>query len=394
MLKGKTIIVGVSGGIAAYKTCEIVARLKELNADVWVVMTKEATELVGPLTFRTLSSNPVTVNLFSQDNLNTPVPHISLADKADLILIAPCTANVIGKIAQGIADDALTTIAMASTAKKLIAPAMNCNMWRNAIVQANVQKLGELSHEFIGPEEGRLACGTDDIGRMSEPTEIVSRIVEILVPKQDLQGHKILITAGGTREAIDPVRYISNRSSGKMGYALAEAAQKRGAEVTLISGPTSLTAPEDITLIKVENAREMHTEVMNNRSGQQTIIMAAAVADYRPSVFFWQKIKKEEDKLNLDLTKTIDILADLGRLKNGSFLVGFAAETENHIENAREKMEKKNLDMIVVNDIAAFEAESSAVNIIDAFGRVEALPELTKLEVAHRILDKIISYRW
>ncbi|MFA4967866.1 MAG: bifunctional phosphopantothenoylcysteine decarboxylase/phosphopantothenate--cysteine ligase CoaBC, partial [Candidatus Margulisiibacteriota bacterium] len=251
MLKNKTIILGVTGGIAAYKSCTIVSRLKDLGADVWVVMTKEATKLVGPITFRTLSGNPVITDLFDDGISGLPVPHISLAEKADLIIIAPATANIIGKIARGIADDALTTIAMASGAKKLIAPAMNCNMWRNPIVEKNVEMLKNYRYEFVGPEEGKLACGDYDIGRMSEPEKIIEKIVEMIKEKQDFFGKTLLITAGGTREAIDPVRYISNRSSGKMGYALAEAAAKRGAEVVLISAPTHLSPPVNVKLINV-----------------------------------------------------------------------------------------------------------------------------------------------
>lgn len=393
MLHGKTIIVGVTGGIAAYKAAEIVSRLKTLGADVWVVETGEAQKLVAPLTFRTLSGNPVITDLFEQELSSLPVPHIALAQKADLILIAPCTANVIGKIAGGIADDALTTLVMASSAQKLIAPAMNCAMWRNPVLQENVRKLGVWGFDVIGPNTGKLACGGEDIGRLAEPEEIVAKLVGLLAVdvEQDLKGKRILITAGGTREAIDPVRYISNRSSGKMGYALAEAAARRGAEVTLISAPTQLKVPEGIKIVNVVSAREMYLAVMEHKNNQDVIIMTAAVADYQPTVTLWQKLKKEEDTFQLDLSRTIDILAELGKSKNGSFLVGFAAETENHLENAREKMEKKNLDLIVVNDVEAFEADDSEAQIMGKTGGVKSLPRLSKLEIAHKVIDAIVS---
>ena len=393
MLHGKTIIVGVTGGIAAYKSAEIVSRLKTLGAQVVVVVTAEAQKLVAPLTFRTLSGNPVITDLFEQEISLLPVPHIALAQKADLILIAPCTANIIGKIAGGIADDALTTLVMASPAQKLIAPAMNCAMWRNPALQENVRKLGVWGFEIIGPNTGKLACGDEDVGRMAEPEEIVAKLIGLLAVEveRDLTGKRVLITAGGTREAIDPVRYISNRSSGKMGYALAEAAARRGAEVTLISAPTQLKAPEGIKIVNVVSAREMYLAVMEHKNSQDIIIMTAAVADYQPTVTLWQKLKKEEATFQLDLSRTIDILAELGKSKNGSFLVGFAAETENHLENAREKMEKKNLDLIGVNDVEAFEADDSEAQIMGKTGGVKSLPRLSKLEIAHKVIDAIVS---
>ncbi|MDD4179019.1 MAG: bifunctional phosphopantothenoylcysteine decarboxylase/phosphopantothenate--cysteine ligase CoaBC [Candidatus Margulisbacteria bacterium] len=396
MLTNKTIIVGVTGGIAAYKACELVSRLKKLNADVWVVMTAAATKLVGPITLRTLSGNPVVTDLFADELSTLPVPHIALAQKADIIIIAPCTANIIGKIANGIADDALTTIVMASPAQKLIAPAMNAEMWRNPAVKKNVSWLESRDFVFIGPEEGKLACGSEDIGVMSKPRAIVKEATRLLPGSKtasaaDLTGKKVLITAGGTREAIDPVRFIGNRSSGKMGYALAEAARQRGAEVTLVSGSTHLAAPEGITVIKVEDAKSMHEAVIANRAGQHIIIMAAAVADYRPTITFWQKLKKESETIKLELSKTVDILADLGRLKNGTYLVGFAAETNDHVENAKAKMSEKNLDLIIVNDASAIEQDSSEIKIIDKHGNVDEHPEQAKHQSANKILDKILS---
>jgi len=282
MLKDKTIIVGITGCIAAYKSAAMVSRLKDLGAEVWVAMTKEAAALVGPLTFRTLSGNPVVTDLFSQEILNTPVPHISLAEKADLIVIAPCTANVIGKLANGIADDALTTITMASNAPKLLAPAMNPNMWNNPAVQENVEKLKRNKFELIGPAEGKLACGKEDVGRMTEPEEILIQVVSLLGSSvdRDLEGKKVLVTAGGTREAIDPVRFISNRSSGKMGYAIAQAAYLRGADVTLISAPSALDAPSGVKIINVESAKE---SASHQPSFESTTTCVASLSP----VFFW-----------------------------------------------------------------------------------------------------------
>ena len=415
MLKGKTIVLGVTGCIAAYKSATIVSRLKDLGAEVWVVMTKEATELVGPLTFRTLSGNPVITDLFSQEIVNTPVPHVSLAEKADLMVVAPCTANIIGKIAQGIADDALTTMVMASTAKKLIAPAMNCDMWRNPTVVKNVGTLKELNYELIGPVEGKLACGDEDIGRMTEPEEIVEKIIQLLVPKQDLKGKSILVTAGGTREAIDPVRYLSNRSSGKMGYAIARAARERGAAVTLISANVNLPSPLDIKPIKVESAAGMLEVILEYYNNADAVIMAAAVADFRPANKASKKIKKVESRKlsrfsgipqnikynnkeagkvesRIELEETEDILKAISKQKGrkGRILVGFALETENLIENAKMKLKEKDLDIIVANDISTFGSDSAKVSIIDRSGRVEELPTLSKIDAANKILDAVL----
>jgi len=397
MLQGKTIILGITGCIAAYKSAAIVSRLKDLGAEVWVVMTKEATQLVGPLTFRTLSGNPVVIDLFSQEILNTPVPHVSLAEKADLIVIAPCTANIIGKMAQGIADDPLTTVVMAGAARKLIAPAMNCNMWRNRRVMANVESLKKDGFEFIGPVEGKLACGDEDIGRMSEPEEIIDKIIQLLIPKQDLKGKSILVTAGGTREAIDPVRFISNRSSGKMGYAIAQAARERGAMVTLISANVNLSSPLDIKPIKVETAADMLEAVLDYSTNANAVIMAAAVADYRPTKANSNKVKKVESRKlkvenRIELEETEDILKTVSRQKgrNGRILVGFALETENLIENAKLKLKEKDLDMIIANDDSTFGSESAKVSIVYRNGKVDDLPKLPKSEVANIILNAIL----
>ena len=389
MLQDKTIIVGVTGGIAAYKSCELVSRLKKLGAAVWVVMTKEAAELVGPLTFRTLSGNPVVTDLFAKENIDLPLPHISLAEKADLIVIAPCTANIIGKIAHGIADDPLTTIVMASTAKKLLAPAMNCEMWRNPIVSENIEKLKKLSFNFIGPEEGNLACGKEDIGRMSEPEQILKQVIGLLGGTQDMEGKNVLVTAGGTREAIDPVRYIANHSSGKMGYALAAAARARGARVTLISANVSLLAPLDVKPVKVVTAGNMLAVVNAHLKSADIVIMAAAVADYVPRSKE-TKFKKKNAPVSLELQPTPDILKTIAGQK-GKILVGFALETEDAIKNAKLKLKEKKLDLIIANDPSTFGRDSAQVSIIDNSGKVDALPQLPKKEIANRILDKILS---
>jgi len=396
MLSNKTIIVGITGGIAAYKTCSLVSRLKAEGADVWVVMTDEATKLISPLTFRTLSKNPVITSLTDENNIHLPVPHISLSHKADLLVISPCSANTIGKMAHGIADNALTTVAL-SAQKVLIAPAMNNLMWENEIVQENLKKLLKTKFISIGPNHGPLACGDTNIGRMSEPDEIYEKILEILlgkkgtVPKkQDLKNISILITAGGTREPIDPVRFIGNSSSGKMGYALASAAKNRGAEVTLISGPTLIAPPEEIKLINITTAEEMREKINEEKKGKKVIIMCAAVSDYKPAITLWQKLKRENETYELKLIKTEDILADIGKNKNGTFLVGFAAESQDLINNALNKLKTKNLDLIVANDVSAMEKDESEVIIIDRSGKIEELPCLLKTEVAEKILDAIL----
>ena len=406
MLQGKTIILGVTGCIAAYKSATLVSRLKDLGADVWVVMTKEATELVCPLTFRALSGNPVVTNLFSQELAGLPVPHISLAQKADLIVIAPCTANMIGKIAYGIADDPLTTIVMASKAGKLIAPAMNGQMWRNPIVSENVNKLKDLKYLFIGPEEGKLACGDSDIGRMSEPEKIIEKVIGLLGPstssgqvgKVELKGKHVLVTAGGTREAIDPVRCLTNRSSGKMGYALAQAARERGATVTLVSAPTNLKAPLDIKLVKVESAGGMLEAVLDHYNNANAVIMAAAVADFRPAVNSKKKIKKLEHRAQntehrIELEETPDILKTIAKQKGrkGRILVGFALETDNLIANARKKLKEKDLDLIIANGHKTFDSDSIKFSIIDKKGKVEDYPEQPKDQAAHAILDRVLG---
>ncbi|MBI5399725.1 bifunctional phosphopantothenoylcysteine decarboxylase/phosphopantothenate--cysteine ligase CoaBC [Candidatus Saganbacteria bacterium] len=409
MLAGKTIILGVSSSIAAYKACEIVSRLKKLGADVWVVMTRSATQLITPQTFRTLSCNPVLVDLFAPEFSAMPVPHIALAKMADLLIIAPATANVIGKLAHGIGDDALTTLALSITAPKLIAPAMNCEMWRNPIVRKNVsaiggsasggKKLKELKWRIIGPEAGHLACGDDDIGRMSEPEEIIEATIKLFAEKFDLEGKNILITAGGTREAIDPVRYISNRSSGKMGYALARAARARGAKVTLVSGPTYLPVPADVEMIKVESAAEMMEAVLAKQKDADAIVMAAAVGDFTRNdelpitndEIKLKKIKRNNNKLSLTLKSTQDILQIIAQQKDrkNKILVGFALETDDLIKNAKAKLKAKDLDLIVANEPATFDSDEIKFSLINRAGKIDNLPKQTKTTAANLILDRV-----
>ncbi|OGB87542.1 hypothetical protein A3H38_01235 [candidate division WOR-1 bacterium RIFCSPLOWO2_02_FULL_46_20] len=390
MLKDKTIIVGVSGSIAAYKACEVVSRLKNLGAEVWVVMTDEATKLIAPLTFRALSGNPVITDLFAEELTKLPMPHVFLTKKASLMVITPGTANIIGKIAGGIADDPLTTMILASTAKKLIAPAMNCEMWRNPIIVENVEKLKGLKFEFSGPEKGKLACGDEDIGRMSEPEEIVEKVVELIGIRQDLKGKRILVTAGGTKEAIDPVRYISNRSSGKMGYAIAQAARERGASVTLISANGHCPAPHNVKRVKVESAQEMLEAVLRHYSEADAVVMAAAVGDYTPKLKT-QNSKLKTKELTIQFGQTEDILKIIGKQKGRSqkVLIGFALETENMIANAKKKLVEKKLDLIVANDDSTFNSDSIKFSTIDRKGEVKDYPQQAKAQAAQVILDNI-----
>lgn len=386
-MKNKTIIVGVTGGIAAYKSADLVSKLTQLGADVWVVMTPEAAKLVTPLTFRTLSGNPVITDLFSEELSSIRVPHISITEKADLIVIAPATANMIGKIAQGIADDPLSTMVMASKAPKLIAPAMNKNMWTNPIVKENVSKLEGLGYQLIGPEVGWLACGDEGAGRMAEVPDIIAKASEIIEFSRDLKGVRILITAGGTREAIDPVRFIGNRSSGKMGYAVARAAVDRGAQVTLITTPLQIEKPSGCRVVEVETAQQMKQAVLIEAKRSDAVIMAAAVADYRPTKAQKSKLKKQSSRLKIELQKTDDILETLGKNKGKKILVGFSLETSNLIENSKKKLTAKNLDMVVANTEEAFDKDESRVHLIYNNGKVENLGKVNKSDTANKILD-------
>ena len=393
MLKDKTVVIGVSGGIAVYKTLDVVSRLRKLGVNVNVIMTKSATEFVTPLSFQSLSQNYVVCDMF-EDPKTWDVEHISLAKRADVFLIAPATANVIGKIANGIADDMLTTTVMATKAKVLIAPAMNTNMYENPILQRNINTLKELGYNFVEPESGRLACGDTGKGKLASPETIVDEVVKLLSKDQDLKGKSIIVTSGPTVESIDPMRYITNRSTGKMGYSIAKEAIERGADVTLITGPTNLTPPQNLKkLIKIESANDMYEAVLENLDENDVVIKSAAVADYKPKNYSNKKIKKSDDDLVIELDRNKDIAQEIGKIKNNKILVGFAAETNDLIENASLKIKKKNLDFIVANDLtkegAGFGVDTNIVKIIDKEGNITEYPKMKKEEVANIILDKI-----
>ena len=393
MLKNKTVVIGVSGGIAVYKTLDVISRLRKLGVNVKVIMTKSATEFVTPLSFQSLSQNYVVCDMFEEPK-TWDVEHISLAKAADVFLIAPATANVIGKIANGIADDMLTTTVMATKGKVLIAPAMNTNMYENPIVQRNISILKDLGYSFVEPESGRLACGDTGKGKLASPETIVEEVVKLLSVEKDLKGKSIVITAGPTVESLDPMRYITNRSTGKMGYSIAKKAIERGADVTLITGPTNLTPPQNLKkLIKIESAEDMYNAVVENLDENQVIIKSAAVADYKPKTYSDKKIKKSDDDLVISLDRNKDIAYEIGKIKKDKILVGFAAETNDLIENAKGKIKKKNLDFIVANDLtkegAGFGVDTNIVKIIDKNGDITEYPKMQKEEVANVILDKV-----
>jgi phosphopantothenoylcysteine decarboxylase / phosphopantothenate---cysteine ligase len=395
VLKGKTVVVGVSGGIAAYKVVEVVSRLRKLNAEVHVIMTESAVEFVTPLTFQSLSHNLVITDMFAEPK-KWDVEHIALARKADLFVIAPATANIIGKVANGIADDMLSTTVMATKAPVLFIPAMNSVMYENSFVQGNIKKLTESGYKFMEPGVGLMAAeGEYGKGRLPEPETIVAHIAELLNPVKDLMGKRVLITAGPTREAIDPVRYISNHSSGKMGYAIAQAAFQRGADITLVSGPVNLKKPDNIKVIDVLSADEMYGSVMQNYESNDVLIMVAAVADYRCAAIADKKIKKTGNEMTLELIKNPDIARELGKIKGNRILVGFSAETHELVTNAVSKLQAKNMDMIVANDVTAegagFGVDTNIVKIIRKDGEINELPLMSKLEVANQILDEIIK---
>jgi phosphopantothenoylcysteine decarboxylase/phosphopantothenate--cysteine ligase len=390
-VKGKNIVVGISGGIAAYKAAELVRLLMKSEALTNVAMTTNAAQFVTPVTFEALSGNRVICNQFRDEG--PLMEHITWGQEADLVIIAPATANIIGKIANGIGDDFLSTMLLATTAKILVCPSMNTQMYMNPAVQDNLKRLKKRDITVMEPGEGQLACRTEGPGRLPEPADIVEQ-AEMLLSRQDLSGLKILLTAGATVEPIDPVRFITNRSTGKMGYALARAAKRRGASVTLISGPTALPSPYGVTFFGVKSAEEMKQAVFDNRSGCDIIIKAAAVADYRPLEMAEQKIKKGTDTLTLELTKNPDILAELGATKKEfpCVLVGFAAETEELLSHAKAKLEAKNLDMIVANDVsrsdAGFEADTNIVKMIYRNGDTEDSRLMSKDDIADLILDR------
>lgn len=394
MLKGKTVVLAVSGSIAAYKIASLASALKKLHANVQVLMTKNAVNFINPITFESLTGNKCLVDTFDR-NFQYSVEHVALAKQADVVLVAPASANVIGKIAHGIADDMLTTTVMACKCKKIIAPAMNTNMFENPILQDNLKILEHYGYEVISPAVGYLACGDTGAGKMPEPELLLQYILRETAYEKDMQGKKVLVTAGPTQEAIDPVRYITNHSTGKMGYAIAKMCMLRGAEVTLVSGPTTIARPEFVQVVDVVTAKEMYDEVTKRAKDQDIIIKAAAVADYRPKTISSEKVKKKDDNLALSMERTDDILKFLGEHKQkGQFLCGFSMETENMLENSRKKLEKKHLDMIVANNLkvegAGFAGDTNVVTIITGQGEV-SLGKMTKEETASKILDEILK---
>lgn len=390
MLKGKRIVLGVTGGIAAYKACELTRLFKKAGAEVRVVMTENAARFVSPLTFETLSGNQVNTDSFERA---WEIGHIALAKWAELMVIAPATANVMAKISTGICDDLLTTTVMAMPCPVLLAPAMNCVMWRSAANQANVETLKRRGFFFAGPETGSLACGDADVGRMAEPSEIAACAEDVLNPRHDFEGRTVLVTAGPTREMIDPVRFLSNRSTGRMGYAIAEAAARRGARVVLVSGPVELPAPAGVQLIPVVSTQDMFKAVTENARTADIVIQAAAPADFTPERVASQKIKKTGEDMAVHLVATPDIARTLGENKRpGQILVAFAAETENALENARGKRVRKNADLIVVNDVtkpgAGFAGDTNIVTVITASSETE-YPVMSKRDVAEAILEQV-----
>jgi phosphopantothenoylcysteine decarboxylase/phosphopantothenate--cysteine ligase len=393
-LEGKTVVVGLSGGIACYKAADVVRLLRSGGARVRVVMTRHALEFITPLTMQTLAGEPVSTDLFDLTQ-ESEIGHIRLADTADAVIVAPATANLIGKLAHGLGDDLLTTVLLATRAPVLLAPAMNVHMWENRLVQGNLRTLRELGWRVIEPAVGYLACGYEGAGRLADPAVIAAEALRAMNPG-DLRGERVLVTAGPNREPIDPVRFISNRSTGRMGYALAAAAWRRGAEVTLVSGPTALETPHGARLVRATTAAEMREVVLREFEAATLLVMAAAVADYRPRAPATQKLKKQPGPLRLELERTVDILGELNGRAGDRIMIGFAAETENVIGNAERKRRSKGLDLIVANDVArvdaGFEVESNAVVLIDASGRIE-VPLASKDDVADRILDRAIALR-
>ena len=394
MLKGKTVLLGVTGSIAAYKIASLASALKKLHADVHVLMTQNATNFINPITFESLTGNKCLVDTFDR-NFQFQVEHVSIAKKADVVMIAPASANVIGKLAHGIADDMLTTTVMACKCKKYISPAMNTNMFENPIVQDNLKTLEHYGYEVIQPASGYLACGDTGAGKMPEPETLLAYIEKEIACEKDLQGKKILVTAGPTQEAIDPVRYITNHSSGKMGYAIAKAAMLRGAEVTLVSGRTAIEAPLFVNVVPIVTAKDMFEAVTGISNEQDIIIKAAAVADYRPAVVSSEKVKKKEGQMSIELERTDDILKYLGENKReGQFLCGFSMETQNMISNSRAKLEKKNLDMVAANNVkeagAGFQGDTNVLTLITQKEET-SLPLMSKEDAANKLLDKILE---
>lgn len=392
MLKGKTVVLGVTGSIAAYKMANLTSMLTKLHCDVHVIMTKNATNIINPITFETLTAHKCLVDTFDR-NFNYNIEHVALGEKADVVLVAPASANVIGKMAAGIADDMLTTTILACKCKKIVAPAMNTNMYENPVVQANLKKLKEFGMEVIEPASGMLACRVEGKGKLPSEEVLLEYILREIQFEKDMIGKKVLVTAGATQEAIDPVRYITNHSTGKMGYALAKIAMRRGADVTLVTTPTNLPAPLFVDVVPVVSAQEMFDAVKERAPQMDIIIKAAAVADYTPVSVSDEKIKKKDGDLSLPMRRTTDILAYLGEhRKPGQFICGFSMETENLVENSKKKLQKKNADLIVANNLrdegAGFGTDTNVVTLVMEEGIVE-LPCMSKEQVAEAVLDAI-----
>ena len=392
ILQGKNIVLGVSGGIAAYKAVELLRLLVSAGARVQVVMTRSAQEFVTPLTFHTLSGEPVRTSLFGPGA--DPLEHISLAQAVDALVIAPATANCIGKLAAGIGDDLLTTLVLAATRPILVCPAMNVKMYENPVVQENLERLRGRGLQIMAPDMGEMACGAYGSGRLPEPAAIVEALATLVSP-QDLQGYQILVSAGPTHEDLDPVRFLTNRSTGKMGYAVARIARRRGASVCLVSGPSALLAPWGVDRIMVRSAQEMQQALAIRFPQADALIMSAAVSDYRPAGFAEHKIKRGGEEMLVQLTHNPDILASLGALKAGQVMVGFAAETQDMLQQAKQKLERKHLDLIVANDVSApdsgFSVDTNQVTLLHRSGQVESLPLLSKEEVADQVLDRVAA---
>ena len=393
MLKGKTVLLGITGSIAAYKIAYLASALHKLHADVHVLMTENATNFINPITFETLTGNKCLVDTFDR-NFQFQVEHVSIAKKADVVMIAPASANVIGKLANGLADDMLTTTVMACRCQKILAPAMNTAMYENPVVQDNIRKLKNYGYEVITPASGYLACGDTGAGKMPEPETLLEYILKEVAFQKDLAGKKLLVTAGPTQEAIDPVRCLTNHSSGKMGYAIAKMAMLRGAEVTLVSGPTAIEPPLFVKVVPVTSARDMFEAVTGLSDEQDIIIKAAAVADYRPKQVSEDKVKKKDDQASIELERTDDILKYLGQhKKQGQFLCGFSMETRDMLRNSRAKLEKKNLDMVAANNLkvegAGFQGDTNVLTLITQDEEV-SLPLMSKEDAANQLLDKIL----
>jgi phosphopantothenoylcysteine decarboxylase / phosphopantothenate---cysteine ligase len=394
------IALGVTGGVAAYKSAELVRRLQQEQIDVQVVMTRTAQEFIAPLTFAALTGQKVITDLFGEEapaNVESAIEHIAVAQRIDALIIAPATADIIAKLAHGIADDFLTTLYLATTAPVILAPAMNVNMWEHVATRENVQTLRERGVSVVAPEEGYLACGMTGAGRLAGLEAIVSAVLVALRVQRDLENETVVVTAGPTCEDLDPVRFLTNRSSGRMGYALAEAAARRGAHVILISGPVFLDTPPGVERVDVRSTEEMHRAVLASLDRATVVIMAAAVADYRPVMPMVNKLKRGRERLNIELEPTVDILADVSRHRGGQLLIAFAAETEQLAEHARRKLKEKSADLIVANDVTApgagFDYDTNVVTIFRSDGSEQSLPKLTKVQVAHRILDEVIELR-